>query len=173
MPDDERNRWEHRATKLTLTGIFLSLMALFSARLKGRGEGLDLRPFDLVLLGLSTYRTGRLVAFERVTAPLREPFTETRPDDTGSGEVVVARGSGVQRVLGELISCPVCVGTWVAAGLVYGLHLAPRPTRVFLAILSTTGAAELLNCTAEALGWAGRAARKDAAPDLPESLKSR
>jgi len=65
-------------------------------------------------------------------------------------------------VLGELVSCPVCVGTWVAAGLVYGLHLAPRPTRVYLAVMGTTGAAELLNCSAEALGWLGRAARKDA-----------
>lgn len=173
MAADERGRWENRATKLTLTGVFLGLLGLFSARLNDRGEELELRPFDLLLLGLSTYRTGRLVAFERVTAPLREPFTETKPDDTGSGEVVVARGTGLQRVLGELISCPVCVGSWVAAGLVYGLHLAPRPTRVFLAVMSTTGAAELLNCTAEALGWAGRAARKESAPDLPESLKSR
>ena len=161
MLPDERDRWENRATKLSLTGIFLAIMAAFSARISRR-EVPELRPFDLVLLGLSTYRTGRLVAFERVTAPLREPFTETKPDDSGAGEVVVARGAGTRRVLGELVSCPVCVGTWVAAGLVYGLHLAPRPTRVYLAVMGTTGAAELLNCSAEALGWLGRAARKEA-----------
>ncbi len=162
MPPDEREWLANRATKLSLTGAFLAIMAAFSARLSGRHETLDIRPFELVLLSLSTYRTGRLVAFERVTAPLREPFTETRPDDSGAGEVVVARGSGTRRVLGELVSCPVCVGTWVAAGLVYGLHLTPRPTRVYLAVMGTTGAAELLNCSAEALGWLGRAARKDA-----------
>ena len=162
MPVDERDRWANRATKLSLTGVFLAIMAAFSARMSGRGETLEIRPFDLVLLGLSTYRTGRLVAFERVTAPLREPFTETKPDDSGAGETVVARGAGTRRVLGELISCPVCVGTWVAAGLVYGLHLAPRPTRVYLAVMGTTGAAELLNCSAEALGWLGRAARREA-----------
>ena len=161
MLPDERDRWENRATKLSLTGIFLAIMAAFSARISRR-EAPELRPFDLVLLGLSTYRTGRLVAFERVTAPLREPFTETKPDDSGAGEVVVARGAGTRRVLGELVSCPVCVGTWVAAGLVYGLHLAPRPTRVYLAVMGTTGAAELLNCSAEALSWLGRAARKEA-----------
>ena len=161
MLPDERDRWENRATKLSLTGIFLAIMAAFSARISRR-EAPELRPFDLVLLGLSTYRTGRLVTFERVTAPLREPFTETKPDDSGAGEVVVARGAGTRRVLGELVSCPVCVGTWVAAGLVYGLHLAPRPTRVYLAVMGTTGAAELLNCSAEALGWLGRAARKEA-----------
>jgi hypothetical protein len=163
MRADERERWENRATKLTLTGLFMAIMALFSARISGRREDLDVRPFDLLLLCLSTYRTGRLVAFERVTAPIREPFTETRPDDSGAGEVVVARGRGARRVLGELLSCPVCVGTWIAAGLVYGTHLAPRPTRVFLTVMGTAGAAELLNCSAEALGWSGRAARKDAA----------
>ena len=163
MRADERERWENRATKLTLTGLFMAIMALFSARISGRREDLDVRPFDLLLLCLSTYRTGRLVAFERVTAPIREPFTETRPDDSGAGEVVVARGRGARRVLGELLSCPVCVGTWIAAGLVYGTHLAPRPTRVFLTVMGTAGAAELLNCSAEALGWSGRSARKDAA----------
>jgi Protein of unknown function (DUF1360) len=163
MRADERERWENRAAKLTLTGLFMAIMALFSARISGRREDLDIRPFDLLLLCLSTYRTGRLVAFERVTAPIREPFTETRPDDSGAGEVVVARGRGARRVLGELLSCPVCIGTWIAAGLVYGTHLAPRPTRVFLTVMGTAGAAELLNCSAEALGWSGRAARKDAA----------
>ena len=162
MPPDERDRLANRATKLSLTGVFLALMAAFSAWISGGRQALEIRPFDLVLLGLSTYRTGRLVAFERVTEPLRQPFTETKPDDSGAGEVVVARGAGSRRVLGELVSCPVCVGTWVAAGLVYGLHLAPRPTRVYLAVMGTTGAAELLNCSAEALGWLGRAARKEA-----------
>ncbi len=162
MPPDERDWLANRATKLSLTGAFLAIMAAFSARLGRRQETLEIRPFELVLLGLSTYRTGRLVAFDRVAAPLREPFTETKADDSGAGETVVARGSGTRWVLGELISCPVCVGTWVAAGLVYGLHLAPRPTRVYLAVMGTTGAAELLNYSAEALGWLGRAARKDA-----------
>ena len=172
MSADGPGHWENRATKLTLTSIFLGIMAAFWARLQGRGEHLELRPFDLLLLGLATFRTGRLIAFERIAAPLREPFTETKPDDSGAGEVVVPQGSGARRVLGELLSCPVCVGTWVAAGLVYGLHLAPRPTRVFLAVMGTTGTAELLNCSAEALGWFGRAARREAGtsspPDAPE-----
>jgi uncharacterized protein DUF1360 len=173
MSADGRGRWENRATKLTLTGVFLALMGAFAARLSGRGEAPELRPFDLALLDLATFRTGRLIAFERVAAPLREPFTATTPDDAGAGEVVVPQGSGARRVLGELLSCPVCVGTWVAAGLVYGLHLAPRPTRVFLAVMGTTGAAELLNCAAEALGWLGRAARKEAGAPGDEGAPAR
>jgi hypothetical protein len=162
MSIDARDDQENRATKLTLIGAFLALLAAFSARAASRGAPVEIRPFDLVLLGLATFRTGRLVAYERVAEPLREPVTETRPDDTGVGETVVAKGTGAQRALGELLSCPICVGTWAAAGLVYGLHLAPRPTRVFLGIMSAAGVAELLQCSNEALAWMGRAARKHA-----------
>lgn len=104
------------------------------------------------------------MAFERVAAPLREPLTETVKDGSGAGEAVVASGDGWRWTLGELVSCPVCVGTWVAAGLVYGLHLAPRPTRVFMAIMSATGVAQVLSETTEALTWSSRSSRKDAAP---------
>ena len=52
------------------------------------------------------------------------------------------------------------IQAWVAAGLVYGLHLLPRPTRLFLAIMSTTGVAELCYSLTEALDWNARAARR-------------
>ena len=159
MPPDEGDRQLTQATKLTLMGLFLGGLAAFTARQTSRGEGVQIKPFDLLLLGLSTYRAGRLVAYERVAAPLREPLTDTVADGSGIGETVVAKGSGIRYALGELVSCPICVGTWAAAGLVYGLHLAPQPTRVFLAVMSTTGAAELMHCSIEALSWMGRAAR--------------
>jgi Protein of unknown function (DUF1360) len=59
-----------------------------------------------------------------------------------------------------VFSCPICVGTWVAAILTYGLHLLPGPTRVLLTILSAAGAAELLGATTEALSWGGAVARR-------------
>ncbi len=153
-----------RSSKLTLAGVFLGLVGAFSSLLRRRDEQLQLGPFDLVMLGLSTYRAGRLLAYERVAAPLREPVTETVPDGSGAGEAVVATGTGWRWTVGELISCPICIGTWIAAGLVYGLHLAPRPTRVLLAVMSATGVAQILTETTEALTWAGRAARKQSAP---------
>lgn len=157
MPTSERT------SKVTLAGTFVGLLVAFSALLRRREEQVQLAPFDLAVLGLSTYRTGRLLAYERVAAPLREPVTETVPDGSGAGEAVVATGAGWRWTLGELVSCPICLGTWVAAGLVYGLHLAPRPTRVFLAVMSATGVAQILTETTEALTWAGRAARKQSA----------
>ena len=54
MPPNERDWLANRATKLSLTGAFLAIMAAFSARLTVRRETLEIRPFELVLLGLST-----------------------------------------------------------------------------------------------------------------------
>ncbi len=153
-----------RTTKITLAGVFLTGLGTFSLLLRERDEQVEVQPWDLALLGLATYRSGRLLAYERVAAPLRDPVTETVADGSGAGETVVATGEGWRWTFGELVSCPVCIGTWVAAGLVYGLHLAPRPTRVYLAIMSATGVAQLLSETTEALTWSSRSARKRAAP---------
>ncbi len=73
-------------------------------------------------------------------------------------------GLSFEKALGELVSCPTCVGTWAAAGMLYGLQVAPGPTRLFTGILAVSGMAEILNAGAEALTWIGQAARKRAAP---------
>ncbi len=159
MQIQNREFIEKQAAYLTLTSLYLGGFALFAAR--GSRRSLDLRPLDLALLGLATFRLGRLTAFDRILRPLREPFTEVKPDASGAGQTVVPEGKGIRRTIGELLSCPTCAGTWIAAALVYGLHLAPRPTRLFITIMGATGLAELLNATTEALAWSGRAARKE------------
>ena len=159
----DRDRIETNATKLTLISLFLAILGTFSTRVVRDRPPLRLQPLDLLQLGLSSFRIGRMVAFEGVGAPLRAPFTETRPDDSGAGDTVVAEGTGARRAIGELLSCPICAGTWVAAGLVYGLHLAPRPTRVLMAIMSTTGLAQVLYDGTEALTWTAEAARRQCA----------
>jgi hypothetical protein len=151
---------ERRTTYATLTGLFLSLLAAFFLRERRNRENLDLRPFDLALLGLATFRLGRLAAYDKVFETFRLPVAETRPDETGAGDTVVPKGHGVQRALGELISCPICVGTWVAAVLVYGLGVAPRATRALLAIMGSVGLAELFNAATEALEWTAQTERQ-------------
>ena len=156
---------QERATYLTLVGVFLGLFAAFSRREQDEKRPLTLAPLDLAMLGLTTYRAGRLAAYDRVTEPLRAPFTETVPDEYGADQNVVAGGSGARKAIGELVSCPTCIGTWVAATLVYGLRLAPRPTRLFLAFMSATGLAELIDGASETLQWTAKAQRKAAAPE--------
>ena len=67
-------------------------------------------PAGLLLLGLATQHLTRLIAKDTVTAPLRAPFTRfERP--AGEGEVSErVIGTGLRHVLGELLSCPFCLG---------------------------------------------------------------
>jgi hypothetical protein len=161
----ERQQRREQMTYVSLVGLFLSLLGIFAAREKNRKSPFDLPPHDLALLGLATFRAGRIVAYDLVAEPFREPVTETVPDEFDAGENVIAEGTGARKAIGELISCPTCVGTWVAAGLIYGMRLAPGPTRLFAAILGVSGLAELFGAVAEALTWGGKAARKESAPE--------
>jgi Co/Zn/Cd efflux system component len=161
MSDTQKR--EERMTYVSLVGLFVTLLGAFAFRERDQKRAFTLAPQDLALFGLATYRAGRLVAYDRVAEPFRDPVTETVPDEYQAGENVVAEGSGAQKAIGELVSCPTCVGTWVAAGLVYGYRLAPGPTRLLAAILAVSGLAELFSATNEALSWTGQAARKRSA----------
>jgi Protein of unknown function (DUF1360) len=100
---------------------------------------------DLLLLGAATAKLSRIIAKDRVLAFVRAPFTEFQ-DDTQRGEVEEsARGTGLQRAIGELVICEYCLGQWVAAGFVLGSALAPRPTRAVAAMFAVYGISDALN----------------------------
>ena len=76
--------------------------------------------------------------------PLRAPFTKN-PEESGPSEVSEeAAGSGPQRAVGELLACPYCVGMWVASAVMYGLVLAPRPTRFVCSVFAALTGADVL-----------------------------
>jgi hypothetical protein len=116
---------------------------------------------------------GRLIAFDRVMEPYRAPFTQTVPDSTGAGDTVEPKGSGWRRAIGELISCPICAGTWIAAVLTYSLELAPRPTRLLMTIMGAIGLGELFHTLTEALCWVGQHAREKAGAMAVERTQAR
>jgi len=152
---------QEQATYLALSGAFLALFGLFSSRRRRKRDLERLSSRDLVMLGFAVYRLGHLISFDKVTEPLRQPFTETKMDDFGAAMTVEPRGEGVRRALGELISCPICSGTWVAAVLVYALNLFPGPARVFTTIQGAIGFGEVLHSMTEALSWTAARARKE------------
>ena len=151
-----------RLAYVTLVGLFLGMLGVFVSRERKERQVFDPHPRDILLIALATFRAGRVTAFERVTEPFRDPVTETVPDAYEAGEYVIAEGTGVRKAIGELVSCPICVGTWVASALVYGLRIAPGPTRLVAAILGVSGLAEMLNAVTETLSWGAQAARKQA-----------
>jgi hypothetical protein len=103
------------------------------------------RAGDVALLVVATAKLSRLIAKDRVTSVMRAPFTRFE-EDSGYGEVSEeARGTGMQRAIGELLICQYCVSQWVAAGMVIGHALAPRETRLVAGTFAVFGLADVLN----------------------------
>jgi hypothetical protein len=100
---------------------------------------------DVGLIGVATFRLSRLITKDKVTSSFRAPFTRFEKA-VGSGEVEEdARGAGMQRAIGDLITCPYCIGLWVATGLTFGLVFAPRSTRLLASILSAVAISDACN----------------------------
>ena len=47
------------------------------------------------------------------------------------------RGEGMQQALGDLLTCPYCIGVWIVTPMWFGMVLAPRLTRFVAGILAT------------------------------------
>jgi hypothetical protein len=104
---------------------------------------------DLLLVGLATHKLSRTITRDRVTAPVRAPFTEVDPGP--QGEVVEkGTGRGLRRAIGDLLTCPYCTGPWVAGALVCGLAAAPRPTRLFASVFSAVTVSDFLHLAYQA-----------------------
>src|SRR5207248_9372353 len=89
---------------------------------------------DLALLGIATHKLSRIVAKDRITGILRAPFVNYIRS-TGAGVVEEEpRGRGIQRGIGQLVSCPYCMAPWCATALGFGFAFAPRVPR-FLAVI--------------------------------------
>lgn len=157
-----KSKQKEYIAKVILTTVFLAGFAAFTAWMLIYGPGLaGFQPtwMELFLLSFATYRLGRMIAYDRVMEPFRAFFTTTVPDPTGAGESVNPRGVGFQQSIGQLICCPICAGTWVAALLTYTLILFPGPARVFLTLIAAVAVAELLGAITEAASWGGQYAR--------------
>ncbi len=160
MADLAGEQRDRRTAYLALSGLFLALFAGFTRRgsdCEGAGRP---GPFEFLLMALATFRASRLVAYDKIFSGERAPFTRTAPDASGTGKTTVPRGHGPRHAIGELIACPVCSGTWIAAVLLYGLRLLPGPTRALITIFAAAGANELLGAATEALQWTGEAERR-------------
>ncbi len=98
---------------------------------------------DLLLFGLATQKASRVLARDRVTQPLRAPFTAFEKP-AGSGEVdEKARGRGLRKAIGQLVICPYCLGIWVASAFIYGFNLSPRLTRIVAGIFAVSSVSDL------------------------------
>ena len=122
-----------------------SVAVLTGAALQQKQLPKRLSLLDLALLGIATHKLSRIIAKDRITSILRAPFV-SYIRSAGAGEVEEEpRGRGIQRGIGNLISCPYCVAPWCATALAFGFMFAPRVTRFFAGILASVATSDFLH----------------------------
>jgi hypothetical protein len=131
------------------TGYCATLVV--AGRVGGRTLPARLEPWDVALGAIATFRFSRLASKNAVTSPLRAPFTEYQGPGGPAETMEEARGTGVRRVVGELITCPFCVSVWTATTYTAGLVLAPRATRLAGSTLALIAGSDFLQLSYAAL----------------------
>ena len=147
---------------VTLDALFLTAIFLL-ARKYGEPTIVGL---DFVAFILATMRAAHTVSFNEVAEPLRAPFTYVKKDSCKAGDSVEPKPVDPERkitalryVIGALLSCPICSGTWSALGLYTAWTAYPTFGRVLVYVLAFAGGSEVLHWGTEILSWGGRAAR--------------
>lgn len=107
---------------------------------------------DLALMGAAAFKLSRLLTKEKVAAFMRAPFTEYQGKGEAPGEVEEkARGTGPRAAVGQLFTCPYCIGMWIVSAFTVGLVTAPRETRLVTSLLSALGLSDFLQVGYQAL----------------------
>jgi hypothetical protein len=151
--DDERPLGGY----LVLGSTYLCTVAALAAASRRRGARLPERvdPQDIALIGVATHKLSRILSKAAVTSPLRAPFTRFR-GRSGPGELIEeTRGRGVHKAVGELATCPFCLGQWVATGFAFGLVNAPRTTRLVASVFAAVSISDHLQLIYSTLERAG------------------
>jgi hypothetical protein len=132
---------------LAAIGVYAAAVSGLSALGRARGVRLPKRvsASDLALLAVATHKVSRTLSKDAVTSPLRAPFTRFEASSAPGELKEQVRGSGVQKAVGELITCPFCLDQWVATGFIGGLIAAPRVTRWLAATFAVRAGADALH----------------------------
>ena len=131
--EEERPLPEYAALAATFGTILAGFLAVAGRRVPER-----ISLTDTVRIGLASYKVGRLIAKDKVTSYVRAPVTQ-------DPEATEPKREGAARAIGELLTCPYCIGLWAASGFAYSLVLFPRQTRLVTTIFGGQAIADFLN----------------------------
>jgi Protein of unknown function (DUF1360) len=100
---------------------------------------------DVALLSVGTFKLSRLISKDKVTSAVRAPFTRYEGEG-GPSEVSEAprKGSSLREAIGQLLTCPYCVGQWVATILLAAYLWRPRLIRTAASSLAIVTGADFL-----------------------------
>jgi hypothetical protein len=139
-PEEEMPLGGYAALMGAYALVFGGFLAVVHRRLPTR-----IAARDVVLLGVATHKLARIVTKDWVTIPMRAPFTKYERS-TGGGEVQESsRGRGLRRAIGDLLTCPFCIGPWIAGALAIGLVTRPKVTRFVATIFGAVAISDALH----------------------------
>ncbi|MBV8430259.1 MAG: DUF1360 domain-containing protein [Solirubrobacterales bacterium] len=130
-----------------LTAVYNGSVAAFVLHQRRSGQSVPERipAGDLALLSVGTYKLSRLVAKDRIMSFARAPFTRLQGESERPGEVVEEpRGGGVQHAIGELLTCPYCLGQWIGTAFLLTYLREPRLARTVAAAFTIVAGSDLL-----------------------------
>lgn len=146
---DEFDREHPLGAYLLLVGGYLGIVG--TTLVAGRRRNLLLERIsaaDLALLTVGAQRLSRTVSRDKVSRPLRRPFTTVDEDAPAPpGEVrehVRADQHPMRRAIGDLLTCTLCLDQWTATALLAGFLAAPRATRTVAVLLAMRSGADVL-----------------------------
>lgn len=114
-----------------------------------------------VLLGLAALHGGRSLAFYEIFRPLRDALGIVEREDSAVGANNHApECGGIRQAVGELITCPICAGTWTAAVLLVIGRVSPAMRDGLIYVLAAGGILTMANWVIEYQFWHGRLARE-------------
>lgn len=127
-----------------LLGLFTSAFALGLVATKNK-ESKKLSLSEFGLLALATHKISRIITKDWVTSPLRANFTRYEKS-LGAGELKESsRGAEMQKAVGDLLTCPYCIGPWVASLLYFSKISAPKTSRVVTEIFAAVALSDFLH----------------------------
>ncbi len=145
---------------LVFSLVFLLFIFMGTVILEGEAYRTydSLRPLDLVLITLASFRVIRLVVYDKITAFFREQFYDTIPGK--GGFVFVEPEKGPRRTIADLLSCPWCIGIWAAATVAFFYLLTPYALFPVL-MLAIAAVASMLQLLSNLIGWKAEQLKQD------------
>ena len=131
---------------ITLMSVYgLTLIGLTALDRKRNAAPAEIKPLPLLMAAMGSYKFARIVTMSFIGSPIRAPFAK-RGESLAGGEVQdEARGEGLQKAIGSLLTCPFCFNVWSATGFFFGMRFFPRLTQNLSHILATAALGDVLH----------------------------
>ncbi|UQD51437.1 sporulation protein [Bacillus methanolicus] len=108
---------------------------------------LDVTIWNVIMMGLASFRLTRLIVFDQITFFFRKPFFEeiTEVNPNGEEEVYLApKQHGFKKWMGELLSCYWCTGIWVSMFVILLYFLAPFFGEIVILVMAVSAIGSII-----------------------------